>query len=530
MGESEEGKILKATGIVGAATFLSRILGLVRHICIAALFGAAASADAFFVAFRIPNMLRRLVGEGALTVAFLPVFSDSLVNKSRKDAKELVDVAFTLFSMILLTVTVVGILAAPWLVRLFAPGFLQDLEKFDLTVQLTRMMFPYIFFIGLTALGMGVLNALRHFAVPALHPVLLNLAIIGSALLLSTHLDIPVYSLAIGVLLGGVLQLGGHLVMMVKKNFFPAVCCRFRNPDVLQVLRLMVPAVFGLAVYEINYMINTILVSFLPEGSVSYLEYAYRFIEFPQGIFVIALATASLPSLAALSAMNKTDELKETVLFSLRSVLFLTIPAMVGLIVLRVPIFNLLFQRGAFDYATTLKTADALMYYAFGLWAIGGSRILAQAYYAQQDTATPVKAAALTLPINLGFGIILMRPMLHCGLALAVSIAAASQFIFLFIRLNRKLSGLPLKGLGKGVGKVCIASVPMMLVAQTVINYGDWTREGITLEKTFLLISAIGLGGGLFIVTAFLLRCEELKPVWKAIVSRMRGRKSETNP
>jgi putative peptidoglycan lipid II flippase len=300
-------------------------------------------------------------------------------------------------------------------------------------------MFPYIFFIGLAALFIGILNVLDHFAAPALAPVFLNLAMIASVLFLSPHLAEPVFGLAVGVLIGGMLQLLLQLPFLVQEGVWFWKKTALFHPGLIKIGRLMVPAVFGAAVYQINIFVSTLLASLLSEGSVSYLYYADRIVEFPLGIFAIATATAVLPSLSRQAAAKDYDALGNTFRHAMRLVLFITMPSMVGLIILRAPIIELLFKRGAFDMNTTRMTAIALLYYALGLWAFSAVRIVVSLYYALQDTRTPVRMAVISMMVNIGMGIILMKPLQHGGLALATSLASMVNLYLLIWALKKKI-------------------------------------------------------------------------------------------
>lgn len=406
---------------------------------VAQLFGAGVATDAFFVAFRIPNLLRRLVGEGSLTASFIPVYSEYISQRSKEEGDELVSASFSVLTIVLILFTGLGILFSPWIIKFMAYGFSLEPEKFKLTVLLTRLMFPYIFFIGLVALAMGVLNSWKHFAAPALAPVLLNLAIIACALLLAGFLKEPIISLAIGVLMGGIVQLLFQVPFIRWKKITVRFHFRPFHPGVKRIGLLMAPSVLGLGVTQLNVLVSTFLASYLPEGSVSYLYYADRLLEFPMGIFAIAIATVILPTMSEQTTKNDLQGMKETLSFALRFVFFVTLPAMIGLMVLRLPIINLLFQRGAFSAHSASMTAQALLYYALGLAAFAGIRIIVPAFYSLQDTKTPVKVAFLALLVNAGFGVILMIPLKHGGLALATSLAAGLNFTLLVILLKRKL-------------------------------------------------------------------------------------------
>lgn len=506
---SEKERIAAATGVVGTATFLSRILGYVRDMVIAYFFGAGMATDAFFVAFRIPNTLRRLFGEGSLTVSFIPVFSEYLQSGERRDWEELVNAAFTLLALVLAGMTLLGVFFSPLVIRILAPGF-ADPGQFRLAVSMTRMVFPYLFFIGLVALSMGVLNALGHFAAPALAPVLLNISMIVSAFLLFHRVSPPVKALAIGVILGGVAQFLFQIPFLVRKGVRFRPSFRFlSNPGIRRIAALMLPAVGSTAVVQINIFVSQILASFLMKGSISFLYYAYRLVEFPLGIFVVALGTAALPSFSRLVVQKRSREFKEAVGFSLRMVLFFTVPAMAGLVALRLPIIRLLFQRGAFDSASTLLTSQALLYYAVGLWAIAGTRVVAPAFFAFQDMRSPVKVATFALAANLLFGLVLMGPLRHSGLALANSLSAVLNFFLLLVYLTRRIGSLDWQRMGVSLVKVVLASLAMTWVIYIMSHLGRWS----TSEDPFLggmgLALSILAGIGTYGVTSLLVRSEE---------------------
>nr|MBP7343097.1 murein biosynthesis integral membrane protein MurJ [Syntrophaceae bacterium] len=337
---SENTKVAQAAGIVGAATMVSRVFGVVRDMVIAAFFGATWMTDAFWVAFRIPNMLRRLLGEGSLTVSFVPVFTEYLHKKTREEALDLASNALSILSVILALISVLGILLSPVIVGLIAPGFIAHPEQFELAVFLNRLMFPYIFFIALVALCMGILNSFRHFIAPALSPVMLNIAMIAATLGLRDFFAQPVMALAAGVLAGGVLQLAMQWPALRKYGIRFRFRFSLRHPGIRQIGALMLPAILGAGVGTINVFVGTILASLLPAGSVTYLFYADRIMEFPLGIFAIAIGTAALPSFSKHVAAGRTDELKSGISFSLRLMLFLTIPSMAALMALNAPIIS----------------------------------------------------------------------------------------------------------------------------------------------------------------------------------------------
>jgi len=513
-------EVTRAAGIVSGATLLSRIFGFLRDMVIAGFFGAGMSADAFFVAFRIPNLLRRLFAEGSLTVAFIPVYTDYLQNDGEAAAFQMARSAFRLISLILALAAVVGILLAPLIVRIMAPGFIVSPEKLSLTVSLTRYMFPYIFFIGLVALCMGILNAMGHFAAPALAPVFLNLSIIVVVLLVSPHLHNPVYGLAIGVLLGGVLQLALQIPFLIKSGVFFWKAAGLLHPGLKRVGILMLPAVFGAAVYQINILVGTLLASLLPQGTVSYLYYADRLVQFPLGIFAIAAATAVLPSFSKYAAKQDKTALNDTFGYAMRLVSFITIPAMVGMIILREPIIELLFQRGAFDAATTILTAQALLYYGLGLWAFSAVRIVVSLYYALQDTRTPVKMAAISIGVNIILGATLMWPMKHGGLALATSLASMLNLALLIKALRNKVGLLKwhsiLRSLIKIVFCATFMGVVVLAAARGILPTGPASVQQLFIGVCISILLGIGTYSG----CAFLVKCPEMRELIHMLKNR----------
>ncbi len=451
----------EAAGVVGGATLLSRILGFVRDAVIAWFFGAGVVSDAFFVAFRIPNLLRRLFSEGALTVTFIPVFTEYLSEKGRNQALEMAASAMRFLSVLLALAAVAGVLLAPLLIRIIAPGFAGLEDRFDLTVTLTRIMFPYVFFVGLVALSMGILNVFGHFSTPALAPVFLNLAMIGSVFLISPHLDQPIVGLALGVILGGCIQLGLQIPFLLKKGvpFWGKI--PWYHPALKKIGLLMVPAVFGAAVYQVNIFVATLLASMLPEGRISYLYYADRLIQFPMGIFAIAMATAALPSLSRQAAAGDIMAIKHTFTQTVKFVLFIIVPAMVGLIVLRTPIVQVLFMRGSFDAESAGLTASAVLYYGTGLWAYAAVRIVVATFYALKDTRTPFRAACVSVLANIVLGGLLMLPLGHRGLALAASLASMLNLGLLVRALRSRLGNLDWRAIGHSAVMTLFCSAAM---------------------------------------------------------------------
>lgn len=509
---TENKKITKAASTIGMGTLLSRILGFLRDMVIANFFGAGMAADAFFVAFRIPNLWRRLVGEGSLTISFIPVYTEYLYQRSEEETKEVTHIAFTLMAMLLILITLLGIFFSPLIIQIIAPGFARIPEKFQLTVTLNQIIFPYLFFMGLFALSMGILNSHRHFFAPAIAPIFLNISIILSVLLLFSFFQKPVMTLAIGVLAGGVIQFLFQIPFLWQKGITFQFNFRFSHPAIRRIGGLMVPGLIGTAVYQLNVFIDTIFASFLPGGSVSYLFFADRLLEFPLGIFAIAIGMASLPSLSGLASQGKINELKNSLSFTFRLTSFISIPAMVGLIALKTPIINLLFQRGLFDATATVMTAKALLCYSIGLWAIAGVRVLVPAFYALQDTWTPLKIAILCLVANvlLNAIFILFTPLKHAGLALATSLSSILNLILLTKKLNLKLGGIEIGKSAKALIRILISSLPTGLAAYSICSLRDWSGTGETLEKALLLLAGIVAGLGIYLLCSSRAKNEEM--------------------
>jgi len=517
---SENSKVAKAAGVVGIATMISRIFGFIRDMVVAALFGASWIYDAFLIAFRIPNLLRRLIGEGSLTVSFVPVFTEYLRNKSRQEALELAHVAFTLLSIILVVISILGVLLAPLIVALQAPGFIQTPDQFALAVFLTRLMFPYIFFMSLVALCMGILNSFRHFAAPALSPVILNISMIAAALLLRDYFAEPITALAIGVMIGGVLQLAMQWPFLSKFKVKFKFNFNWQHPGIKQMTVLLFPAILGAAVGTINVFVGNVLASFLPKGSVSYLYYADRIMELPLGVFAIAIGTASLPSLSEHALQGNREALKSTLSFSMRLMLFVTIPAMVALMALNLPIISVLFQRGAFDAQATVLTAQALFCYALGLWAFSLLRVVVAVFYSLQDAKWPMKAAVITLIVNLVASIILMFPLKHLGLALANSLAAAVNVIILGIVLRKKIGFFLDRDFYFSTLKIIASSLVMWGAIMLINVFLPWDSGSSFRSRLIYLLTTITAGAATFFICSYFLKSPEMTSIIRLLKKR----------
>lgn len=419
-------------------TLVSRISGLARDVVFAGLIGAGATvaADAFYTAFRIPNFLRRIFGEGALSQAFVPVFAEYRARTDPAEARAFVDQLTGVLGVVLFVITLIGVIAAPILVMVLAPGFLADPHKYDLTVQMLRIIFPYLLFVSLVALSAGVLNSYGRFGAAAFTPVLLNLSLIGAALWLAPRLEEPVVGLAWGVFIAGVVQLLFQLPFLRGVGMLPRPRVRLHHPGVRKVGRLMLPAIFGASVAQINLLVNMFLASYLVTGSVSWLYYSDRLMEFPLGVFGIALATVILPSLSRRHARASTDDFSHLLDWALRWVCIIGIPASAALVVLAVPLLATLFHYGKFTAHDVLMSAQALMAFAAGLLGFTLVKVLAPGFYARQNTKTPVRIGAISVVANIAFSIALIYPLKHVGLAAAVSLAAFINAGLLFRALR----------------------------------------------------------------------------------------------
>ncbi len=515
---TEKALVTRAAVVVAAATLLSRILGFVRDMLIAWFFGAGFYSDAFFVAFRIPDFLRRLFTEGSLSIAVVSVFTEIMVKKGREEAYDFAAGALKVFSVILAAASFFGVLLSPMMVRLLAPGFLFHPEKLFLTISLTQWMFPYIFFIGMAALCMGLLNVLGHFAAPALAPVLLNIAMIGAMLWISPHMSEPILGLASGVLIGGFLQLALQAPFLIKKGICRVKKVAWRQPGINKIGRYMLPMVFGAAAYQVNVLVGTFLASFLTEGSVSCLYYADRLIQFPLGIFAVALSTAVLPTLSRQAMAGDANAVKETFDYSLKLVLFTTVPAMTGLMVLREPLVRLLFERGQFDADAVRLTASALLYYGIGIWAFAAIRVVVSVFYAIQDTITPVKTALASVAVNIVLGGILITKMGCQGIALSTSIASMINVCLLLRGLALKFGGLELRGLAVSAGKTVVSSVVMGMAVHMAMQKFSSPESGATHDLIFRVLTGVVVGIVVYGMCAFGTK----HPEFSAIYARLK--------
>ncbi|MDH4083221.1 MAG: murein biosynthesis integral membrane protein MurJ [Nitrospira sp.] len=520
--QDENKSVIKSAGIIGVATFSSRILGFARDMVLARLFGATPAADAFFIAFRIPSLLRELFAEGSMSSAFIPVYTEYRTTRSKVEAWELASAVFTTLLTIVTLVTMVGVLAAPWLVQLLAPGFQENPDKLALTTLLARVMFPYLLFISLAALAMGILNSVRAFAAPAFSPLFLNVFIIVGAVWLAPHLQEPIIGVAIGVVAGGAAQFAMQLPSLKLRGLLFGFRFEPSHPGLRRIGTLMVPTLLGLSVTQINLTVSTVLASFFAGGP-TYLFYGMRLIQFPLGIFGVALTTAILPTLSSQAARGALDELRTTLGFGLRMILFIILPAMVGLILLRTPIVHLFFEHGTFTAQDTAETALAVLCYAVGLWAFGGVRIIVTAFYSLQDTRTPAISAAVALAANVLFSLVLMSFLGAAGLALATALAAMVNGGILVVVLNRRLGGIEWKSVIWSAGRVLVGCIPIVVACWWVADAQLWSHPAEWFEKSAMLAVAIAVSVGGYLGVHAVFRSEELDVVW-GMVRRKLGR------
>ena len=516
---SELVRITRATAIIGAATLLSRILGFVRDMVIAWVLGAGLVSDAFLAAFRLPDLMRRLFVEGAFSMAFVPVFSERLAVEGRVSALKLASSAGRMLAVVLIGTVIVGILAAPALVQILAPGFSTRPAQFDMAVSLVRIMLPYVFFIGMTALFAAVLNGFGHFAAPAFSPLILNVSVICFALSTVFAPDSPAFLMALGVLFGGLFQMLLQFPFLINRRAFSLSSFgTWADPGIKKIRHRLIPSIFGASAYQINLVLGTLLASFSGMGGISYLYYADRLIQFPLGIFAVSASTALLPGLCRQACLKQSDQMLEDFEKTLGLIFFLTLPAMMGIIVLRQPMVDLLFCHGAFDIQSSRLTANALLYYGMGLWAIAGTRVLTPVFYALGEIRIPVRSSAISICVYGVLGASLMTFMGYSGLALAASVAAAANFGLLVRRMPRDRLEWRWKNLRD--------SFLMSFTLSSIMGLGVWliSRELIPHRTGWPL--AAGLFGcisaGILIYGALSIVClrSEMKWVWALFESR----------
>ena len=465
--------LLKSLATISSLTLVSRILAFVRDVLIARIFGAGMANDAYIIATRLPNLLRRLFAEGAFSQAFVPIFGEYKSRRGHEDTQLLVDHVTTMLAIILFVVTLIGIIAAPILVYITAPGFIKDAAKFDLTVQMLRITSPYIFFISLVAVAAGILNTYNKFWVPAFAPVLLNICLIGGALWLTPYFEQPIVGLAWAWFVAGFVQLAFQIPFLKKIGMLPSIRFNWNDAGMWRVIKQMGPAVFGVSIGQISLIINTIFASLLVTGSVSWLYYADRLMEFPSGVLGAALGTILLPSLSKCHANNNTTEYSRLLDWGLRLTIMLTLPAALALGMISVPLLATFFQHGAFAAHDVLMTSRALIGYSVGLVGLILVKILAPGFYARQDIRTPVKIGIVTLLATQAMNALFIGWIQHAGLALSIGLGACLNSATLFHYLRKRGIYQPEPGWAKFFAKVCVA----MLALAITLWFGMGTEQ-----------------------------------------------------
>ncbi|MBU1410378.1 murein biosynthesis integral membrane protein MurJ [Myxococcota bacterium] len=526
MAEEKPVSISRAAGIVGFFTLLSRVAGLLRDSMMAYVFPKVIT-DIFTVAFTIPNVLRYLLAEGALSISFIPVYTEYR-RKNPDETERFVQTAFTVTAIIVAGVTVAGILAAPVLVTMFAGGFSDEPAKFQMTVNLTRILFPYIFFVSLMALSMGVLNTLGHFVTPALAPMFWNLICVAagfSAPFLGNALGVePIYVFAWGVVFGGIIQFAIQIPPMRARKVTFKPRPQFGHPGVVKMAKLMLPALFGLAVYQFNVLLSRLFASFLETGALSSLYYSQRLIEFPMGVFAVAIATASMPTLSAHASDGDLEKLKSTLRTSLELTFFVVLPSAVGLFVMAEPLVAILFQRGQFGVDMARITAMTLMAFTLGVPSAGIVRNLVPAYYATSDSRTPVIASACSLLSYMMLGPLFAWHFGVVGLAVAISLSSWINATVLIWRFRKKVGDLELTRLLPNVLRMAAAAVLMGAAVWGACLPGVWSRGGNNLRNLAVFLVALGAGMLVYAGAATALGLPHTRRVFNAVLRR--GRKN----
>ncbi len=496
--------LLRSGAVISAMTMVSRVLGLVRDMIIARYFPVSGATDAFFVAFRIPNLLRRFFAEGAFSLAFVPVLSEYKETRNREALKDLIDHVAGMLGLILLVISTLGMLAAPLLVNVFAPGFVDNPDaRPDLAGDMLRITFPYILFISLAGLAGGILNTFKHFAIPAFAPVLLNVVLIAAAIWGAPLFDEPVMALAWGVFFAGIAQMLVQVPMLRKMGLMPRFRYRRAHDGVRKVMKLMVPALFGSSVAQLNLVINTIIASWLVSGSITWLYYSDRFVELPLAIFGVALGTVILPKLSGDHTNADSAQFSHTMDWALRLALLLAVPATLGLLLLAEPILATVMRYGEFRWLDVEMSAMSLRTYALGLPAFILVKVLAPGFYSRQDTRTPVKIGIIAIFSNMLLNLLIVLPWYlsgkagaHAGFALATALAGYINAGLLFYKLRKGNIFNLEQGWLKYLGRILIATVVMVVLVWWLNPGSTWWLNASGLERTGWL--------GLLIIVALL--------------------------
>jgi putative peptidoglycan lipid II flippase len=502
-------QLFKSSAIVGVMTIISRLMGFARDMLFANIFGVNAATDAFFVAFKIPNFLRRLFAEGAFAHAFVPVLSDYNQKGDRPALQLFVDNTAGTLALVQLLLTVIGIIAAPLLIMLFAPGFLWESGQYELAVQLLQITFPYLLFITLTAFAGGILNAHGKFAVPAITPVFLNICMIIAAVWVSPLMEKPIVALAWGVFAAGVVQLLFQIPALMQLGLLPKMRWGWHDPGVRRIIRMMAPAIFGVSAVQINLLIDTLFASFLPSGSVSWLYYSDRLVEFPIGIFGVAISTVILPSLAKTHAADDVSAFSKSLDWGLKLVLLIGLPATLGLAFLSEPLLSTLFQYNEFGADDVRMTSKSLTAFSLGLLAFILIKVLTPGFTARHDTQTPVRYGMYSIVCNLALNAMLVAPLAHAGPALATTLSAYLNAGLLLLTLLKRKAYRPCLGWFRIILRILLASASMSGFLYYFVDtesWLNWTASQRSLHLALVIGSAILIYGLVLLLFGFRLR------------------------
>lgn len=520
-------QVAKTAGVISGFTMISRVFGYIRDGVGGAILGAGLANDAYLAAFRIPNLLRDLFAEGALSSAFIPTFTSTAVKEGQARAWQLTSVVINSIVLLMLGLVLLGELGAPLLVRAIVPGFAAFPEKLQLTIHLTRILLPFLAFISLAAVLMGVLNSRERFGFPAFAPVMLNLTMITAGLFLCPLFgDRPeqqVAGWAWGALAGGLLQMAIQIPAVWRQGFRWRPLINWRDPGLRRIVRLMLPAIAGLSVTQVNLFINTVIASFLAEGAVTYLYYGNRLMQLPLGVFGVAIATALLPVTSRQLALGEKGKFVETLSFGMRLLFMITVPAAVGIIVLAEPINRLLFEYGRFTPEAVRAVAQATIFYTLGLVAYAGVKVIVPTFYALDDARTPVLAAITAVAVNIALTLVLMGPMGFRGLALATAVAAFVNFIFLVVRLRRRVGQLDGRRILNSFYRVCLAAAGMGFIVWS--GSQGWLADagaGIPRwELAWKVFTLIFFGAFAYMAFSWFFKVPEQERVWKLVRSKV---------
>jgi len=507
--------LLKSTRLVGGMTLISRVFGLVRDVVLARYFGAGMGVDVFIVAFRIPNFLRRLFAEGGFSQAFVPVLSEYRESRGKEEVQALVDQTSATLGLVLFVVSLAGVIGAPLLIMLFAPGFTGEADKFELATRMLRITFPYILFISLTAFAGAILNTYRSFAVPAFTPVMLNLSLIACAVWLAPWFppEKQIIALAWGVFIAGIIQLGFQVPFLIRLGLFPRPGLNRDRTGISRILVLMVPTLFAVSVTQINLLVDTLIASFRQAGSISWLYYSDRLVEFPLGVFGVALATVILPSLSAEHARDSREDYSRIMAWSLGLVFLISLPAAFGLILLAEPMLTTLFQYAEFGSGDVVMAGRSLMAYAAGLPAFILIKVLASAFFSRQDTRTPVRIAVIAMVANVIFNLALVIPLAHAGLALATSLSAYINAALLYRALRKSGFYHPVRVVNKLPARISVALLVMSAVLLWFVPSSELWFDWNVFHRVIQLTGWITAGALVYFASLWLtgLRVQQIR-------------------